>query len=1078
MLYSAREGLLYLENGKRFFNRPIYANHNGDLAVGGELPVMQFTSKTRRHGSLLIAFARGADAFWLYEADSVQAFFGANRIEWRVADSRVAGLAIRLRVVARPGGTGLLMRASVSGALAGDSLYWAFGGAGQSGNPHHVLDVGVHPEVMAAAFDAKSAVGNSLQIGSGRAKISWEAEDSLSNWSICAGAGELRGGDASAWENPEALWNSQAGGSPLAVGKITLGGAVSTGEECLDWHCAGGGEEEDRFLGAGSDFEAAWAQAVESGRRVVVKTPEPRLDALVSLSSATIDGSWVAPDFLHGNMLWNMPFPGWRTMVGATVYGWHERILETAATYLASQCHESDKCQAEADPELLMTSQSQNSRFFGKGRIVRNQGVYNMQSQFFDQLITAWHWTADAELEKILRPGLDLHLEWMLECFDPDNDGAYESYIDCWPTDSVWLNGGSSPDATSYAYRGHVAAAEMARRAGDFRATAEHQARAETIRSGFFKQLWSHRLGHPGKTREQAGHRRLHEDPWLYSIFLPIDAGLLDPHQAASTLHYSAVHLENDLKPYGGRTVCSSNWVPSVWSVRIDWPGDNYALALANFQTGFYAEGWEIFLGTFLTTAFHGSGPGNLGHRAGGFDFGDCAHPFARTLVEGLFGFRPDYPKGVVMIAPGFPESWDHALLNLPDVSISYSSDSSGIRLDVELQAAAALNVRLPLPTLEGIEVWANGQPAAFTLGKGIGRPLISVRLPSCSQASIRITFQSRKSFQPPILLDCRPGEAVTVALDGLEIIGAPDPQGVLESKTFSSGQLHAKVGQTPGDHLILLETKSPAGNFWTPLRLRIEPEPTVATPAASDPNNARWQPVDLQPVLNADVRAIFKQQYLTPRPQTVSVQLGTDGWTPWTSVFWKHSPPLPDFSLVDSLRGTDGLLATPEGARFSLAGSGPNIAFTSLWDNFPTQIEFEITAPGEAIWLLVAGSTNPMQCSIANAVLCFKHDDGSSGRLDLVPPRNFWALAPLRISGSEPGQEGRHDYTSEEDRFCVPQPHPPHVWLGENCRAMVYCYTPPAGRWVRSVSLECMSSEVVIGLLAASLMNPEAWTY
>jgi len=98
MMYSTREGLLYLANGKRFFNCPIDANHNGDLALSGELPVMQFTSATRRHGSLLIGFTRGADAFWLHEAGSVQAFFGANRIEWRVADSQVAGLAIRLRV--------------------------------------------------------------------------------------------------------------------------------------------------------------------------------------------------------------------------------------------------------------------------------------------------------------------------------------------------------------------------------------------------------------------------------------------------------------------------------------------------------------------------------------------------------------------------------------------------------------------------------------------------------------------------------------------------------------------------------------------------------------------------------------------------------------------------------------------------------------------------------------------------------------------------------------------------------------------------------------------------------------------
>ena len=38
--------------------------------------------------------------------------------------------------------------------------------------------------------------------------------------------------------------------------------------------------------------------------------------------------------------------------------------------------------------------------------------MYNTQSQFFDQTIRDWRWTADPELEKILRPALELHLEW------------------------------------------------------------------------------------------------------------------------------------------------------------------------------------------------------------------------------------------------------------------------------------------------------------------------------------------------------------------------------------------------------------------------------------------------------------------------------------------------------------------------------------------------------------------------------------------------------------------------------------------------------------------------------------------
>ena len=61
-------------------------------------------------------------------------------------------------------------------------------------------------------------------------------------------------------------------------------------------------------------------------------------------------------------------------------------------------------------------------------------------------------------MEKILRPALELHLEWAKDCFDPDDDGLYESYINTLPTDSVWYNGGGSVEESAYAYYGHVAA--------------------------------------------------------------------------------------------------------------------------------------------------------------------------------------------------------------------------------------------------------------------------------------------------------------------------------------------------------------------------------------------------------------------------------------------------------------------------------------------------------------------------------------------------------------------------------------------------------------------------------------------
>lgn len=53
--------------------------------------------------------------------------------------------------------------------------------------------------------------------------------------------------------------------------------------------------------------------------------------------------------------------------------------------------------------------------------------------------------------------------------------------------------------------------------------------------------LWIVATGEPAATREEGGHRRLRPDAWLYSIFLPIEARMVDTETAAQALYYTEV---------------------------------------------------------------------------------------------------------------------------------------------------------------------------------------------------------------------------------------------------------------------------------------------------------------------------------------------------------------------------------------------------------------------------------------------------------------------------------------------------------------------------------------------------------
>ena len=121
------------------------------------------------------------------------------------------------------------------------------------------------------------------------------------------------------------------------------------------------------------------------------------------------------------------------------------------------------------------------------------------------------------------------------------------------------------------------------------------------------------------------------------------------------------------------------------------------------------------------------------------------------------------------------------------------------------------------------------------------------------------------------------------------------------------------------------------------------------------------------------------------------------------------------------------------------------------------------VHARGDAVWLLVGGSTTPMQSKISNAVIRFRYADGQEETLDLVPPENFWSLCGF----------GRVDYNYARDGFSLPKQPPAQMQLGTNCRAMVYGWKLRPGVELKEVTMETLSLDVVIGLMSVSVMNP-----
>lgn len=1009
-------------NLDRYNNRPLYINNTNGFILTGDKPLIRLVKQDMLFGNLVVSVKRNEQTIPVYDFEQVESRFGAGQAKWILRDSRLGKAQIMVNVMPASAGIGMVVQVETANLEAGDELIWTFGGRKkyEGRNLSGDFDTMGHPELL-----------------------EWK---------------DTRGEEVA----PDCQGVFPTANKAVQFLEITINSEArvicQTGEE------------------AQKAFRDAQAKLNILVGRMKINTPDPFLNVIARASVTAIDGSWYPPVFVHGCMLWNTPFPGWRTMFGGTIYGWHDQVREEARYYTSRQVKESDKKEARADPQTLLTEQHPDSRFYGVGRIAKDQNFYNMQSQFFDQLVEEYRWTNDPELTDILREALELHLIWIRDCFDPDGDGTYESYLNSFPTDSQWYNGGGTAEETAYAYRGHKAARDMARNAGDKISEDYHNQMLEKIENGFFSKLWITGKGHPGAYREQGGHERLHEDPWLYSIFLPIDAGLTSPLQAIESVYYSEWALQNDTIPYGGRQVWTSNWVPGIWSVRERWPGDNYHLALSYYQAGLPNDGWDILRGTYTHTAFNHLVPGNFGGHQGGTDFGDCVHPFSRTLVEGLFGFRPDYPNGTVTINPQFPSGWEYASLVLPDFSIDFKQDMTTLQYTFELAKEAEMDIRIPVRCSDVKQVTLNSEATNWKLEPGAGCSILKLHIKKSKVAKIIIEQTDTLPYYNPVFIEGNVGETLILSAQDAKVVSFEDPQGAIEDENVDNGVITARFSNAKGYHTVVAEAEVGPARQYRIFRLKIRDPEGDAKEASrylgSIPQRASWECIDIPALHNSDITAIYRQQYLSPRPNTVSVRLGTDGYSPWTFWHWKSIPPEIKTDQVKDMLTDKGLLVTPQGVPFKWNTGERNIAFTSMWENYPVKINFPVNKVGKAIYFLVSGSTNVMQCQIANAVIRLNYSDGQCDSLELVPPKNYWNLSPISSNATAPGQGSRNDYTCETDKFCMPDGLPQTVQLGENCRAMLLNLKMQEGVELESIALETLSQEVVVGLIGATILK------
>ena len=233
------------------------------------------------------------------------------------------------------------------------------------------------------------------------------------------------------------------------------------------------------------------------------------------------------------------------------------------------------------------------------------------------------------------------------------------------------------------------------------------------------------------------------------------------------------------------------------------------------------------------------------------------------------------------------------------------------------------------------------------------------------------------------------------------------------------------------------------------------------------------FKPQTINGFYNAEVDDIFKNKYLSPRPQTTTLQIPTQGIGEWCHP--QLTAEINDSVFRTLIKGGKFVVA---GVPFRTPAAGKNIVYTSLWDNYPDSVVIPVKGRAESAYLLMAGSTNHMQSRIDNGLIIATYKDGAQDTLALRNPDNWCPV--------------EQDYYVDGKAFQAPQPRPYRVCFGTGDVSRdlgktldiqgVYGREIPGGaglllrmplnskKKLKSLTLRTLSNDVVIGLMAVTL--------
>ena len=1181
-------------NGNRRFTRALYGTNAASRVEAGDLPEFALYMPGMG-GNFKFGLISGDSSKWLIDAKRIEARYQPGKMIYAIEDPMLGNGKMRLEILALSDAEGMMIRADFSNVTNPVKLCWAFGGA--SGKKFsRDGDMGPDPESSfylkpEYCTDNRYSISNNsfvLNYGSGLV-TEWDpyVNKNFSSDTVKAvkpgkeqtlvgvfpPGSNLQIADATQQSTPIVLRGSTKAKAPLVNGILEIK-SNSTFFFLIQKPAA----VQKPYPDLVNRFRTAEISRVKLAERIRVVTPDGFINTLGGVLATAADAVWESPTYLHGAIGWRMRLNGWRGPYVADVLGWHDRAKEHFRAYSLSQLTSPATGPVIMDTALHLARSLEKlgTSVYSSGYICRNPGGdfrphhYDMNLVYIDALLRHFQWTGDLSFAKEMWPVITRHLAWEKRNFDPDDDGLYDAYAAIWASDALEYSGGAVTHSSAYNYKANKDAALIAKLIGEDGSL--YEAEAKKILHAINSTLWMPSMGSYAEFKDMLGNKLLHPQAAAWTFYHSIDSDVPDALQAYQAMSYTDHHLPHiPVKATGIEngysTISTSNWMPYDWSLNNVATAEVMHTALANWQAGRNEAAFNLFKAELLSTMYLGGSPGNIGQisfydAARGEAYRDFADPVAmtaRSLVEGLFGIRPNALKQELVIEPGFPAGWDHASLATPDIQFDFVRKQKQDNYSIQSSLDKKLKLSLIIPVNGAVirSLTVNGKKAIWrNKTDAVGSPMIVIEAGNEKKYLINIVWENECTKAEGLEEEYANGSNIEIKYGAAVVQEIADPQKIFQSTQKKDGTFSAVINTAAGWHTAFLRLKQNEFTWWQPIDILVKDAISIIPAEKQSKNSLRFtvvnstgsdkkgmivvnpgpkaytrpvnigpeqvfivmnvpqenlvpgsnsivfnwdsagktyavkqilinwnidqkinsqQQLDLSKYFNDKLTNIFENQYLSPRPKTATLQLPTQGIGDWTHPL--KSAVIDDKGLR-KLAGAQNEFSLPQGIRFTTVSDmlKQNIIFTSQWDNYPKQISIPLTGSASHAWLLMAGSTNPMQSRLTNAAVIANYIDGSADTLLLKNPENWWPI--------------EQDYMDDGYAFRTDAPKPVRIHLKtgkivsdydnsiaafggkmiEGGAATVLDLPLNSTKTLKNLELQTWANDVVVGLMAVTL--------